>query len=93
MRISQEQRLVDKGYTYDAGKHYWYRFRTECCNAPGKQKMLYKGTVVTDPDFKIIATDKQGKTKSKPVTFRWYCGTCDEPAELIQEMVFERRKV
>ena|SRR3990167_4781361 len=44
------------GYHYDHSKRMWWRHRSTCHQAPLRQKMMYLGKVVTDPNFQIVTT-------------------------------------
>lgn len=55
-KIVKPEELRKQGFIYDPSKRMWYRHTSRCCDAPLKQKMLYKDKIVTDPNFKLIET-------------------------------------
>jgi len=69
------------GWSYDHTKDMYYRHKSTCHQASLKQKMLYKGKIITDPNFKIVTTNKDNTTSVKDVRFRYYCTKCNKQNE------------
>ena len=56
--------MKEQGLQYDAGKRMHYRCLSTCHAQSLKQKMLHKGKVVTDPNFKLLETAYKDVKKS-----------------------------